>query len=124
MLDLIAHHSTVLDILRVVLLLEGGMVLGLSLFVFRLYRYARQVSARHGITPSGAPPYHVALIAVSHGLLVLTQMAVLIGRLGSDFAWYGAPIAIVAFTLSIVALVDLLQLENMRIHSVIQSRSG
>lgn len=120
MLDLLAHHDGTFDIVRIVLLLEGGIVLGLSFFVFRLYLYMRRLTARHGKPQTGAPPYHVALIALSHALLILTQMAIIIGRVGDRMIWYGSPVAIVAFTLSIIALVNILQLENSRISELLK----
>jgi hypothetical protein len=119
-LDLLAHHDGAFDMLRVVLLLEGGVVLGLSLFVFRLYMYMRKLTARHGKPQAGAPPYHVALIALSHGLLIVTQMAIIIARVGDEIIWYGSPVAIVAFTFSIIALVNILQLENSRISALLK----
>jgi hypothetical protein len=117
---MIAHQSFTLDILRLLLLLEGGIVLGLSLFVFRLYLFARSLARKRGEMPAGATPYHVSLIAISHALLVITQMAVLIGRFGTELAWYGSPVALVAFTLSIVSLIDMLQLQNSRIHHLVK----
>jgi amino acid transporter len=113
-------ETLTLDVLRIVLLLEGGFVLGLTVFVLRLYLYARRLMSKSGESHQGAQPYHVYMIASSHALLVFTQMGVLIGRFGDEAAWYGTPVAIVAFTLSIVALINILHLENSRIHRMIE----
>jgi len=116
---LLAHHDATLNFLRYAVLLEGGIVLGLSVFVFRLYRYARRLAALEatatGKPLTGASLYHVSVIASSHCLLVISAMAWITGHLGSGFVWYGTPLSGVAFTLSIYGLVDVLRYENSQI---------
>lgn len=117
---LLAHSPLVLDAIRVTALLLGGVVLGLSIFVFRLYRYAHRLMSRKGLSENHASPYHVTLIAISHALLVLGQLGVLIHRFGGDeVVWWGAPIAILAFSCSIWALTDMLHFENTQISQLL-----
>lgn len=119
--SLLAHHLLALDVLRLVALALGGIVLGLSLFVFRLYLYARSLARSRG-SYEGVGPYHVSLIAASHSLLVIGQIGVLIRRIGGEeLVWWGAPISVVAFSCSIWALVDILRYENARVNELIRS---
>lgn len=116
--SLLAHHSESLDVLRWLVLLEGGIVIGMALFVFRLYWFARQLALRraaNGVGASGVPQSHVAVLTVSHALLVLAQMVIVTERIGSQFVWYVTPLAAVAFTMSIYGLVVILRYENSRI---------
>jgi hypothetical protein len=113
-----------LDMLRYLALLEGGVVLGLSVFVFRLYMYARRLTKRvTGKEAVGAPPYHVAAIAISHCFLILGQIAVVLDSVGGGhLVWFGTPIALVAFTLSLAALLNMLQHESLRIQNVLKAQ--
>lgn len=110
--------TTTFDVLRFLVVLEGGVVLGQSAFLLRLYRYARRLaiaqSAATGEPIAGATPYHVTAIALSHCLLVLSAMAWIIGHLGESWAWYGTPLSGIAFAVSIYGLVVILRYENTR----------
>lgn len=123
MSDLLAHDALALDIIRIAALLLGGIVIGLSVFVFRLYLFAHRMMQKRGVGADHATPYHVSLIATSHGMLVLAQLGVLIHRIGGEnFVWWGAPIAVVAFSLSIWALTDMLRFENTQVNRLIADR--
>lgn len=116
MIRLLAHHQEAVDMLRFLTLLLGGAVLGLTVFVVRLYRYARRLSYKSGTPPGGVTPYHVALIATSHLLLIVVAIVLIVGHGNSeDIIWYGAPLMTIAFVLSILGLVDLLRYEDSRI---------
>lgn len=121
MANLIALHteSLTLDVLRFLVAALGGVVLGLTFFVFRVYLYAYRLRRRTGNLGNGAGPYHVALIASAHFLLVLAQIGVVINRFGGEpLVWWGAPISLIAFTMSIIALVNMLHYEQARIVSI------
>lgn len=111
--------TTTFDVLRLLVVLEGGIVLGLAVFVFRLYHYARRLavieSQATGAPAMGASPYHVSAIAGSHCLLVLSAMAWIVWNLGERWVWYGTPLSAVSFALSIYGLVVILRYENSRI---------
>ena len=105
--------DNVFDLLRLVVLLAGGVVLGLSVFVFRLYLYARRLSGAHG----GASPYHVSLISLSHLILVvfaMLQVGIRLHHHEGEFAI--TLISGVAFACSLLALVSVLRYENIRIY--------
>jgi ABC-type uncharacterized transport system permease subunit len=105
-----------IDIIRYVVLLEGGVVLGLSLFAFRLYRYARRLALHQG-SPAGAGPYHVAFIAAGHCLLVAALMLFIAAHLGESPVASGVALTLCAggFTLSLIGLYSVLQYENSQI---------
>ena len=110
----------VADALRIAILIEGGLVLGLSAFVLRLYVTAVRLLRDRGTPVAGALPYHVGLVATSHSLLIVAQIAVVERRIGGEVVWWGAPIALVAFTLSLAALVDMLRFQQLRIRRIIE----
>lgn len=114
-----------LDILRWMTLLLGGVSLGLTLFVLRMYRYANRLSKRAGVAKNTLP-YHVGVIATSHCLLIVGQMATVSHNIaeGEDWVWWGAPLALSVFTLSIVGLVDMLRHENLRIYQLTHPTEG
>lgn len=123
--SLLAYHHEGFDALRYLVLLEGGIVIGLGLFVFRLYWFARQLArerAANGNSIAGVPPSHVAILTTSHALLVLAQMAIVTQRIGAEFIWYVTPIAAVAFTMSIYALIIILRYENARINRYLKPK--
>lgn len=122
MIKLLAHHQEAAEMLRLLALLLGGAVLGLTIFVVRLYRYARRLSYKSGSTPGGVTPYHVALIATSHLLLIVVAIVLIVGHDDSDdIIWYGAPVMTISFVLSILGLVDLLRYEDSRIKSSLRT---
>ena len=113
--------------LRVVALALGGLTLGLSLFVLRLYRYATRIA--HGVQGQrvpGALPYHVSAMAAAHLILTAAAMAMIGHRMLNDLPvvwWYLVPNA-VAWVLSLVALVSVLKWEQTRIHRLLKPPKG
>lgn len=125
MSDMLAHDALALDIIRVIALLLGGVVIGLSLFVLRLYFFAHRLMEKRGHGEEHATPYHVSLIAASHALLITAQIGVLVHRFGGEnFVWWGAPVAVVAFSMSIWALTDMLRFENTQVNRMLQRPSS
>lgn len=119
-------HIETFDTLRYLVLMEGGIVLGLAAFVFRLYSYTRTLAERQarslGQPVAGASPFHVAMVSLSHCVLVLMAMILVTTQLGEDFVWYVTPLAGVAFTLSLYSLVDIVRYENSRLLILRQKR--
>ena len=111
---------TALDTLRLLVLLEGGVALGMAGFVIRLYLHANRIAHNLDRPVPGALPYHVFVIASSHALLIVAQILTVATHLGEHFIVYGVPFAIVAFTLSIIGLVDMLRFQNLRINRLLE----
>jgi len=111
-----------LDVLRVLIMALGGVTLGLAGFVLQLYWRANRIARQREVRVPGALPYHVALVATSHVLLILGAIGIVERRLGDDVIWWGAPITLVAFTLSLIGLIDMLGYQKLRIVALMQER--
>lgn len=117
---------SIVDLIRFLTILEGGIVLGLSIFVLRLYKYANRVSKEHKERIPGALPYHVAVVAASHAIMVFLLLAHGVERHGQDedflgaFWWWGSPLVVVAFTLSLIGLIDMLHYQQLRVHRLLK----
>lgn len=98
------------------MLLEGGLALGLALYVIHMYLRGNRISKAMDRPVPGALPYHVYMIATSHSLLIAATMIAIAVRIRDPFIWWGTPIAIVAFTVSLIGLVDMLKFQRLRIY--------
>lgn len=121
------------DLVRFLVVAMGGLVFGLSVFVMRLYWYANKLLKRSGERIPGALPYHVAAISLSHLILVGVAMGHAAYRHGAYrsggvvgenylglFWWWGTPLVLFSFSLSLFALLDMLKYQQMRVHKLLK----
>ena len=100
------------DAIRIVALLAGGAALGMTLLIFVLYHQAW----RHASTSGIVSPHHVAYIGTAHTFLIIGLMASILARVQRDdtFSWWVTPFALVGFSLTLFALVQLLRSHRLR----------
>lgn len=105
---------------RVLALLEGGVALGMTLLIAVLYQQAwRYLKPRPLVLAR-----HVAYIGTAHMLLILALMVTILLRVqGHDpFSWWVTPLSITGFSLTILALVQLLRSNRLReIHAEVSA---
>lgn len=108
------------DAIRVVALLLGGAALGFTLLICYLYHQAWRYKSTNGIVS----PHHVAYIGSAHICLIVGLMSSILARVRAheDFTWWVTPFALVGFSLTIFALVQLLRSHRLReLHAEVQA---
>lgn len=100
------------DAIRVVTLLAGGAALGMTLLICVLYHQAWRHLSPNGIVS----PHHVAYIGTAHMFLIVGLMSAILARVKGQesFTWWVTPFALVGFSLTLFALVQLLRSHRLR----------
>jgi hypothetical protein len=114
-----AYHFDI----RIVSIAMGGMVVGLSLFVLRLYMAANRIANTSHQRVPGALPYHVWAMALSHLLLTQAAISLITYRMltGRHIYWWFIVPATVGWALSLFALATLLKWEQTRVHLILKA---
>lgn len=98
--------------IRVITLLLGGAALGMTLLISYVYHQAWRYVRPHPLVNA----HHVALVGIAHMLLIVGLMSAILVRVRQNepFTWWITPVACAGFTLTIVALVQLLRSHRLR----------
>lgn len=110
------HEQSILlaDALRVVTVVELGIVAGLSIVVFTLYLAGNVHIRRAEDAAGGHLIQHVLAISASYILLCAFAVAEIQGYYGTPLT-YRAPIGFVAATFGVYALVHMVAFQNARL---------
>lgn len=115
----------VYDAIRWLALLEGSLVLGLAVFVLRMYWYANTLQNKLPDRIPGALPYHVAVIASSHIIMLIWLEYRIAFRIDNniDHIAYETVLAIFVYSLTAFAMIDMLKYQQLRIHKLLKPKS-
>lgn len=108
--------------IRLLVLALGGLNLGLTLLVMRLYFLAhsyKEVSPRR---VPGALPYHVGIMAGAHSLLSVSCLVLLGYRIFSNepiYLWFISSVS-VAWLMTLFALITVLKYEHCRLRDILK----
>ena len=110
----------ILDVFRFLVLVEAGLIEGLTIAIWKVYHRRWRIATRSGIggrrssdTPwVGLLPAHVWLVSLGTFILVAGYAAHIVIRLGEpDFLWWLSPSAFAGFSILLLALWNLLRYE-------------
>ena len=111
-----SHENSILagDALRIVTVMELGVVVGLSIVIFTLYFVGNIHIRRADMRRRGTLTQHVLAISISYILLAAFACAEIQGYYGTPLT-YRAPIGFVAATFGVYALFNMVSFQNARL---------